>query len=86
MEAHKGKKEKVSKKIVLVDLDGVMANFESEILARFKERCPDKPFVPFEERDCFYVAENYQKLGYDYQTIQVFHKIKFACFSCQIRN
>ena len=77
METIQGKKssgKKTSnapKKIVLVDMDGVIANFELEVLSRFRDRNPKKPFIPFEDREGFYVAEDYKKRGYDHLMIRV---------------
>lgn len=44
---------------ILVDMDGVIADFDGEFLKRWKERYPDKPYVPFEERTTFYVRDSY---------------------------
>ena len=44
---------------ILVDMDGVIADFDGEFLKRWQERHPDKPYVPFEERKSFYVRDSY---------------------------
>lgn len=46
---------------ILIDMDGVIADFEGDFLRRWKELHPDKPFIPLEERKGFYVREQYPK-------------------------
>lgn len=51
---------------VLIDMDGVIADFEGDFLRRWKEQHPDKTFIPLEERRGFYVSEQYPKEYYEY--------------------
>lgn len=44
---------------ILVDMDGVIADFDGEFLKRWRERHPDKFFIPLEERTTFYVKDQY---------------------------
>jgi len=44
---------------ILVDMDGVVANFEKGVLDTYRNRHPDKSFVPLEQRTSFYVKEQY---------------------------
>ena len=44
---------------ILVDMDGVIADFDGEFLKRWRERHPEKFFVPMEERTEFYVKDQY---------------------------
>jgi 5'-nucleotidase len=44
---------------ILVDMDGVLSDFDGEFLKRWRERYPDKFYVPIEERTTFYVKEQY---------------------------
>lgn len=44
---------------ILIDMDGVIADFDSEFLRRWRERYPDKFYVPLAERTTFYVKEQY---------------------------
>ena len=44
---------------ILVDMDGVLADFESEFLKRWRERHPDKYYIPLEERTTMYVKDQY---------------------------
>jgi len=44
---------------ILVDMDGVLADFDGEFLKRWRERYPDKFYVPLEERTTMYVKEQY---------------------------
>lgn len=45
--------------IILVDMDGVLADFEAEFLHRWRAEYPDRPFIPLEERRGFSVREQY---------------------------
>lgn len=44
---------------ILIDMDGVIADFDREFLQRWRKRHPDKFYVPLEERNTFYVKEQY---------------------------
>lgn len=44
---------------ILVDMDGVIADFDQELLTRWQERHPDKPYIPLEQRKAFYVKDDY---------------------------
>ena len=44
---------------ILVDMDGVLCDFDGEFLKRWRERHPDKFYVPLEERTTFYVKQQY---------------------------
>lgn len=46
---------------LLVDMDGVITNFESGVLNAFRNKHPDKPFIPLEKRTTFYVKDQYPK-------------------------
>jgi len=45
--------------IILVDMDGVTADFERGVLEGYKNAHPDKPFIPLEQRTTFYVKNQY---------------------------
>lgn len=47
---------------VLVDMDGVLADFEGGFLKKFRARFPDQPFVALEERRGFWLSEQYGRL------------------------
>lgn len=47
---------------VLVDMDGVLADFEGGFLKKFRARFPDLPFVALEDRRGFWVSEQYGRL------------------------
>ncbi|XP_035888742.1 5'(3')-deoxyribonucleotidase, mitochondrial isoform X1 [Phyllostomus discolor] len=47
---------------VLVDLDGVLADFEGGFLRKFRARFPDQPFIALEDRRGFWVSEQYDRL------------------------
>lgn len=44
---------------ILVDMDGVLADFERGFLDRWRAAYPDHPFVPLHERRTFYLIEDY---------------------------
>ena len=44
---------------ILVDMDGVIADFDGEFLRRWRKRHPDSWYVPFEGRTTFYVRDQY---------------------------
>ncbi|XP_076727177.1 5'(3')-deoxyribonucleotidase, mitochondrial isoform X1 [Callospermophilus lateralis] len=44
---------------VLVDMDGVLADFEGGFLKKFRARFPDLPFIALEDRRGFWVSEQY---------------------------
>lgn len=46
-------------KIILVDLDGPLADFEGEFLKRWRKKFPDEFFIPFEERKTFFISNDY---------------------------
>lgn len=48
---------------VLVDMDGVLADFEGGFLKKFRARFPDKPYIALEDRRGFWVSEQYGRLG-----------------------
>lgn len=47
--------------IILVDMDGVLSDFEQGFVNVWKEKHPDLPYVPVEERSSFYTYEQYPK-------------------------
>jgi len=44
---------------ILIDMDGVIADFDGEFLKRWRERYPEKFHIPMEERTAFYVKDQY---------------------------
>lgn len=44
---------------ILVDMDGVITDFDGEFLKRWRERHPEKFHIPLEERTTFYVRDQY---------------------------
>lgn len=46
---------------ILVDMDGVIANFEGGFLNNWREQYPDKPFVPLEQRTTSRLVDQYPK-------------------------
>ncbi|XP_048763996.2 5'(3')-deoxyribonucleotidase, mitochondrial-like isoform X2 [Ostrea edulis] len=50
------------KLLVLVDLDGVMADFEGHFLTKWKLKYPDESFIALEDRRTFYLADQYETL------------------------
>jgi 5'-nucleotidase len=46
-------------KIILIDLDGPLADFEGEFLKKWKEKFPGEFFIPFEQRKTFFLNDEY---------------------------
>ena len=44
---------------ILVDMDGVIADFDQEFLQRWRNRHPEKFFIPVEKRTVFFVKDEY---------------------------
>ncbi len=44
---------------ILVDMDGVLADFEGGFLKRWREKYPNKPYIPLEDRRTFYAKDQY---------------------------
>ena len=44
---------------ILIDMDGALSDFDGEFLKRWRERHPEKFYVPMEERTAFYVKDQY---------------------------
>ncbi len=49
----------MNKKIILVDIDGVLADFENGFLQAWKKKFPYYTHVPLEKRETFYLIEGY---------------------------
>ncbi|XP_046945783.1 5'(3')-deoxyribonucleotidase, mitochondrial isoform X2 [Lynx rufus] len=47
---------------VLVDMDGVLADFEGGFLRKFRARFPDQPYIALEDRRGFWLSEQYGRL------------------------
>jgi 5'-nucleotidase len=47
------------KKIILVDMDGVIADFELGFLKSWQQNHPDLPYFALEQRKSFYVRDQY---------------------------
>ncbi|XP_038619265.1 5'(3')-deoxyribonucleotidase, mitochondrial [Tachyglossus aculeatus] len=50
---------------VLLDMDGVLADFEGGFLKQFRARYPGNPYVALEDRRGFWVSEQYGRLRPD---------------------
>src|SRR4030095_958039 len=44
---------------ILIDMDGVIADFEADFLRLWREQHPQKTFIPLEERKGFYIRDQY---------------------------
>ena len=47
--------------VILVDQDGVLADFERGFLENYRAKYPDELFVPLKDRKSFYIKEDYPK-------------------------
>ncbi|XP_017543133.1 5'(3')-deoxyribonucleotidase, mitochondrial [Pygocentrus nattereri] len=50
---------------VLVDMDGVIADFEGGFLKKYRQRYPHEPYISLEERRGFWVSTQYGELRSD---------------------
>lgn len=50
---------------VLVDMDGVLADFEGGFLKKYRARYPDEPYITLEDRRGFWVSTQYGQLRSD---------------------
>jgi 5'-nucleotidase len=44
---------------ILIDMDGVLADFDGEFIKRWRERYPEQFYIPMHERTMFYVKDQY---------------------------
>lgn len=51
----------MNKKIILIDLDGVLADFETGFLETWKKKFPQHPYILPKKRKIFRLAENYPR-------------------------
>lgn len=47
---------------VLVDMDGVICDFEAHMLSEFRRLFPKEPYVRPHERRSFYIIDDYERL------------------------
>lgn len=50
---------------VLVDMDGVLADFEGGFLKKYRARYPDEPYISLDDRRGFWVSTQYGQLRSD---------------------
>ncbi len=48
-----------SSKIILVDLDGPLADLEGNFLRHWREQFPNEEFIPFDQRKNFFLRDDY---------------------------
>lgn len=53
-------------KTILIDMDGVIADFEKEFLRRWKKFHPDKPAVEYPDRRGFWLINQYPEEFHEY--------------------
>ncbi|KAM4890314.1 5'(3')-deoxyribonucleotidase, cytosolic type isoform 2-T2 [Sylvia borin] len=63
---------------VLVDMDGVLADFEGAVLRGFRARFPAEPRVELAERRGFSVREQYRRLREELAVCNVIYQAKVA--------
>ena len=49
------------KKIILIDQDDVIADFNKFFIKKWKEKYPEKSYIPIKKRKSFYIEEDYPK-------------------------
>lgn len=52
-------------KIILVDMDGVLCDFEAAFLDLWRATFPEKPWIALEDRRTFYLSDQYPPEEYD---------------------
>ncbi len=73
MDTPREEHDKQEQKFILIDLDGTIADFELEILNRYKKKHPDKRYISLEERTLSpSVAAHYDHVGLEGQIMKVF--------------
>lgn len=50
---------------VLVDMDGVLADFEGGFLKKYRARYPEEPYISLDDRKGFWVSAQYGQLRSD---------------------
>lgn len=50
---------------VLVDMDGVLADFEGGFVKKYRARYPDEPYITLDDRRGFWVSSQYGHLRSD---------------------
>ena len=68
------------KLLVLVDLDETLAAFEEHFLKKYRQAFPNEPYIPLEDRNTFYIADQYQTLPLSDDILQVSGKNTFSIF------
>ena len=61
-------KKEIVKPIVLVDIDGVLLDFEQGFLNNWKIDYPHLPFIPKDKREIHDIASEYSKFNPDFKT------------------
>lgn len=61
---------------ILVDMDGVITDFERGFLSKWRELHRDKPFISLERRNTFYIHEQYPQ-SYKELIRQIYHAPNF---------
>lgn len=57
---------------VLVDMDGVLCDFDLGFLEKFQKAYPGKPYISLKDRKTFYVAEQYKnELGMEMEAREI---------------
>lgn len=54
------------KRIILVDMDGVLANMEAACLEEWRRQYPQLPYIPLERRTCYDIRADYARLDPSY--------------------
>lgn len=61
---------------VLVDMDGVLADFEGGFLKKYRARYPGEPYITMDDRRGFWVSTQYGQLRSDLCVSDVYACIK----------
>lgn len=58
---------------VLVDMDGVLADFEGGFLRKYRARYPSEPYITLDDRRGFWVSAQYGRLRSDLCVSETLH-------------
>uniref|UniRef100_A0A8C7WZX8 5',3'-nucleotidase, mitochondrial n=1 Tax=Oryzias sinensis TaxID=183150 RepID=A0A8C7WZX8_9TELE len=62
---------------VLVDMDGVLADFEGGFLKKYRARYPEEPFISLDDRRGFWVSAQYGQLRADLCAVSIWESQGF---------
>ena len=71
---------------VLIDMDGVLCDFEGQTLKMFRKTFPAEPYIEPEDRRTFYMWDQYEVLKKGSRVNMYIHCTFFIRLTCFITN